>query len=127
MEPLIHPHVELGEGSEIGPFAVVGEPPRGRKPGDLPTWIGPGSVIRSHTVIYAGNRIGARFQTGHHVMIREENEIGDDVRIGTQTVAEHPVRVPKPDVLEPGRRRKRKRHIRRHLPHMRRSHVAVGA
>lgn len=93
MEPLIHPHVELGEGSEIGPFAIVGEPPRGRKPGDLPTWIGPGSVIRSHTVIYAGNRIGARFQTGHHVMIREENEIGDDVSIGTGTVVEHHVRI----------------------------------
>lgn len=93
MEPLIHPHVELGEASEIGPFAIVGEPPRGRKPGDLPTRIGPGSVIRSHTVIYAGNRIGARFQTGHHVMIREENEIGDDVSIGTGTVVEHHVRI----------------------------------
>ena len=45
-----------------------------------------------------------------------------DVRSALQTVAEHPVRVPKPDVLEPGRRRKRKRH----MPHVRRSHVTAG-
>jgi acetyltransferase-like isoleucine patch superfamily enzyme len=95
MEPLIHPNVTLGEGFDIGPFAIVGEPPRGRKPGELPTLIGPGCVIRSHTVIYAGNRIGAHFQTGHHVMIREENEIGDDVSIGTGTVVEHHVLIEK--------------------------------
>jgi acetyltransferase-like isoleucine patch superfamily enzyme len=93
MEPLIRPNVTLGEGTEVGPFVILGEPPRGRKPGEMPTWIGPDSVIRSHTVIYAGNRIGARFQTGHHVMIREENEIGGDVSIGTGTVVEHHVRI----------------------------------
>ena len=27
--------------------------------------IGAGALIRSHTVIYAGNRVGANFQTGH--------------------------------------------------------------
>jgi acetyltransferase-like isoleucine patch superfamily enzyme len=93
MEPLIHPNVTLGQGFDIGPFTILGEPPRGRKPGEMPTLIGPGCVIRSHTVIYAGNRIGGSFQTGHHVMIREENEIGDDVSIGTGTVVEHHVRI----------------------------------
>jgi len=93
LEYKIHPHVELGEGAEIGFFVIVGEPPRGRKPGDLKTLIGLGAVIRSHTVIYAGNRIGKNFQTGHFVMIREENEIGDDVSIGTGTVVEHHVRI----------------------------------
>ena len=39
----------------------------------LETRIGSGALIRSHTIIYAGNVIGARFQTGHGVMIRELN------------------------------------------------------
>ena len=55
--------------------------------------IGRGAVIRSHTVVYAGNRIGERFQTGHGVMVREENEIGDDVSVGTMSVIEHHVRI----------------------------------
>ena len=93
MELLIHPNVALGGGGDLGLFVIIGEPPRGRKPGELETLIGPGAVVRSHTVIYAGNRIGKNFQTGHHVMIREENEIGDDVSVGTGTVIEHHVRI----------------------------------
>lgn len=50
-----------------------------------------GAILRSHTVIYAGTRIGRRFQCGHHVMIRELTEIGDDVSIGTGSVVEHRV------------------------------------
>jgi acetyltransferase-like isoleucine patch superfamily enzyme len=89
----IYPNVELGAGAEIGEFAVIGVPPRGKEPGELKTVIGPNAVIRSHTVIYAGNVIGARFQTGHHVMIRESNEIGNNVSIGTHTVIEHHVKI----------------------------------
>jgi acetyltransferase-like isoleucine patch superfamily enzyme len=44
-------------------------------------------------VIYAGNRIGARFQTGHSVLIRELNEIGDDVSVGSHSIVEHHVRI----------------------------------
>ena len=50
--------------------------------------IGDGAVIRAFTTIYAGNRIGARFQTGQCVSIREDNLIGDDVSIGTNSVVE---------------------------------------
>lgn len=75
----------------MGPFIVIGEPPRGRMAGELPTLIGPDAVIRSHTVIYAGNVIGARFQAGHGALIREGNRIGDDVSIGSHAVIEHHV------------------------------------
>lgn len=91
MNTLIHPQVTLGEGAVIGPFVVIGEPPRGRAAGDLPTVIGPAAVIRSHAVIYAGNVIGARFQAGHGALVREENRIGDDVSIGSHSVVEHHV------------------------------------
>ena len=87
----ICPNVHLGEGVEIGDFAVVGVPPRGKAEGELATVIGDGAVIRSHSVIYAGNVIGKGFQTGHHAMIREENRIGDDVSVGTNSVVEHHV------------------------------------
>src|SRR3982750_3101310 len=37
--------------------------------------------------------IGANFQTGHGVMIRELNEIGDNVSVGTHSVIEHHVKI----------------------------------
>ncbi len=87
----LHPNVTLGEGCVVGDYCIVGEPPRGREPGELMTVIGARAVIRSHTVIYAGNRIGEDFQTGHGVLIREENEIGHQVSIGSHSVIEHHV------------------------------------
>ena len=51
------------------------------------------STIRSHTVIYAGNQIGEHFQTGHHVLVREFNTIGDNVSIGSHSVVEHHVQI----------------------------------
>jgi|SRR6185295_9144947 len=90
---IFYPNVSLGEGHQVGDFVIVGVPPRGAAAGDLETGIGPNAIIRSHTVIYAGNRIGAGFQTGHSVMIRELNEIGDDVSIGTHSIIEHHVKI----------------------------------
>lgn len=66
-------------------------PPRGCAPGELETVIGDGAVIRSHTVIYAGNIIGCGFQTGNKANIRELNTIGDDVSVGSLSVVEHHV------------------------------------
>jgi acetyltransferase-like isoleucine patch superfamily enzyme len=86
-------NVVLGENVQVGDFCVIGQPPRGKGDGELQTVIGPEAVIRSHTVIYAGNVVGARFATGHGVMIREENRIGDDVSIGSHTIVEHHVSI----------------------------------
>ena len=74
-------------------YILIGVPPQGKLPGDLETHIGPNSTIRSHTVIYAGNKIGANFQTGHGAMLRELNEIGDNVSIGTHSIIEHHVKI----------------------------------
>ena len=86
---IIHPGVKLGSNITIGEYVIIGEPPRGKSPGELETIIGDDVTIRSHTVIYAGNVIGNGFQTGHHVMIRELNTIGEKVSIGTNSVIEH--------------------------------------
>ena len=90
---IIHENVEIGENAVIGDYVIIGEPPRGLNPGDLPTKIGDNAVIRSHTVIYAGNVIGNNFETGHHVLIRESNIIGNDVSVGTNSVVEHHVQI----------------------------------
>ena len=89
----MYPNVHLAPGAQIGEYAIIGVPPRGKEPGELETHIGPNAVIRSHTVIYAGNVIGENFQTGHGVMIRELNEIGNNVSVGTHSVIEHHARI----------------------------------
>jgi len=90
---IIHPGVDLGEGTVVEDFCIIGKPALGKPAGETKTVIGPGSLIRSHSVIYAGNVIGRSFQTGHQVCIRESNVIGDDVSIGTLTCVEHHVTI----------------------------------
>lgn len=84
----IYPGVTIGKGAVIGDFVIIGIPPRDKEPGELVTSIGAGAIIRSHTVIYAGNIIGDDFQTGHGAVIREGNRISNNVSIGSGTVVE---------------------------------------
>jgi acetyltransferase-like isoleucine patch superfamily enzyme len=90
---IIHANVNLGVDHHLDDFVVIGVLPREAQTQGLHTWIGPGAIIRSHTVIYAGNRIGANFRTGHSVTIRELNDIGDNVSIGTHSTIEHHVKM----------------------------------
>jgi acetyltransferase-like isoleucine patch superfamily enzyme len=55
--------------------------------------LGDDAHLRSGTVIYLGSRIGARFQTGHHVVIREECEIGTDVSVWSNSVLDYGCRI----------------------------------
>jgi acetyltransferase-like isoleucine patch superfamily enzyme len=88
-----YPNVHLGERAEIDEFCILGRPARGREPGSAAVTIGDDAVIRSHTVVYGGVRIGARFQSGHWVLVREDTVIGDDCSIGSGTVIEFSVRI----------------------------------
>lgn len=87
---VIQPHATLAEDARIGEFVIIGEWQSDNPP---PAAIGPGAVIRSHTVIYAGVQIGANFQTGHGVLIRQHTRIGDDVSIGSHSAVEHHVKI----------------------------------
>jgi acetyltransferase-like isoleucine patch superfamily enzyme len=89
----IYKNVKIPDDAVIEDFVVIGHPPRGKKNGEVPTVIGRGAVIRSGTVIYAGNNIGDNFQTGHNVTIRESNQIGDDVSIGSLSCIEHKINI----------------------------------
>jgi acetyltransferase-like isoleucine patch superfamily enzyme len=87
----IYPNVELGQNVIIEDFCIIGSPFKGQK--DEKTIIGDNAIIRSHTVIYAGNQIGENFQTGNKTNIRELNKIGENVSIGTHSVIEHHVTI----------------------------------
>lgn len=89
----LFPNTRLGANTEVGPYAVLGYPSRGTKPGECETVIGADVVIRSHVVIYAGNRIGDRVHIGHAVLLRESNVVGDDVSIGSRSIIEHHVTI----------------------------------
>ena len=88
---IIYQNVELGEDVIVEDYCIIGSPFKGYN-GEK-TIIGDNSVIRSHTVIYAGNVIGKNFQTGNKANIRELNIIGDNVSVGTLSVIEHHVRI----------------------------------
>lgn len=89
----IHPNVKLGKNVTIGDYVIIGEPVRTKDGKVLTTKIGDGAVIRSHTVIYAGNVIGKNFQTGHGVLVRESNKIGNNVSVGSSSTIEHHVAI----------------------------------
>lgn len=90
---IVHANVRLGQNAVVEDFCIIGCPPRGFGEGELETVIGDNCVIRSHTVIYAGNTIGSEFQTGNKANIREQNCIGNRVSVGTLSVIEHHVKI----------------------------------
>lgn len=89
---IIYPSVIFKGEYKIGPFAIVGEMPSSSEE-PFETEIGDGAIIRSHSVIYAGNKIGIKFQTGHGALIRESNVIGNNVSIGSSAIVEHHTKI----------------------------------
>lgn len=75
----------IGDNYKIGSYVLLGEEPVSL---NKPLVIGNNAIIRSHSVIYKGSRIGNSFCTGHGVLIREKNVIGDNVSIGSHSVIE---------------------------------------
>jgi acetyltransferase-like isoleucine patch superfamily enzyme len=67
---------------------IVGYVP-GRKIEVRPTHIGDYAYIRSHTVIYTNTTIGAHLETGHNVVIREENIIGERFGIWNNSTVDY--------------------------------------
>jgi len=90
---IIYPNVTIGKNCLIEDFVIIGVCPTNKKNQKLKTVIGDNAIIRSHTVIYAGNKIGDNFQAGNKVNLRESNEIGDNVSIGTMSLVEHHVTI----------------------------------
>jgi acetyltransferase-like isoleucine patch superfamily enzyme len=84
--------VFLGEYHELDPGVLIGYPPA-REISSLELRIGDRARLRAGTVIYLGSTIGARLETGHHVVIREENRIGEEVRIWNNSIIDYGCRI----------------------------------
>lgn len=96
---VIYDGVEIGDDSIICNDSVLGEPLndyyRDSKYENPATIIGPGALIRSHAIIYAGCTIGPGFSTGHRVTIRENTTIGEECSLGTMCDIQGNVRIGK--------------------------------
>jgi len=84
--------LELGEGSRVERGALLGYLRAGFS-GPSVLKVGPGANIRRGTIIYAGSSIGDHLETGHHVIIRELNEIGDNFRIWSNSIVDYGCRI----------------------------------
>lgn len=79
--------LDATEPQQFDPHVIVGYVPC--RSAELTLHVGDGARLRSGTVIYRGSVIGNRFETGHHVVVREQVRIGDDVSIWSNTVIDH--------------------------------------
>jgi acetyltransferase-like isoleucine patch superfamily enzyme len=78
---IVHDDVVLGDGCEIGSHCEIGHP--SARAGGRPLVLGAHSLVRSHSVFYAGSTFGERLVTGHRVTVRELTEAGANLQIGT--------------------------------------------
>ena len=82
---IVAPGVRVGD-VILGPFVVIGvDGPDGE------TELGSGTVIRSHSVVYRGTRLGKGVHVGHGVLIREHTTVGDHASVGSHCMIEHHV------------------------------------
>lgn len=86
---VIYDNVTIGDNTTICNDCHIGEPtgdyyknPNYENP---PTIIGNNCLIRSHSIIYATNKIGDDLITGHHIVVRTGNTIGHHSSIGNFT------------------------------------------
>ena len=92
---IVYPGTRIGEGVQIHDYAVVGKQPtlsprstaaREELP---PLELGPGTVVSTGAVVFAGTRIGARVIVGDQACVRERCDIGDDAVVGRGTLVEN--------------------------------------
>jgi acetyltransferase-like isoleucine patch superfamily enzyme len=85
------PDVRVGPGLQADQGVGIGCP-SARSPAATLV-VGEHAQLRTGTVVYLGSRLGARFATGHNVVIREECEIGDDVSVWSNSVVDYGCRI----------------------------------
>lgn len=86
--PDIKKYLKLSDKYYADSNVIVGYLPD-RKIEDLTLELGDYFHLRSGTVIYGGSRIGKHLNTGHNVVIREQNIIGDNLSIWSNSVIDY--------------------------------------
>jgi len=85
---IIYELVKIGKDPIIEDFVILGKKPAKSTAKKAKLVIGNFPIIRSGTIIYAGNVIGDNFQTGDNARIRENNRIGNNVSTGAGSIIE---------------------------------------
>jgi acetyltransferase-like isoleucine patch superfamily enzyme len=92
---VIYPGTVIGDGCRIADNAVVGKQPTlsprstARREELPPLELGPGTVVSTGAVVFAGTKIGARVIVGDQACVRERCVIGDDVVVGRGSLVEN--------------------------------------
>ena len=92
---VVYPGTVIGEGCKILDYAVVGKQPAlsprstAKPEPQPPAELGPGTIVSTGAVVFAGTRVGARVILGDQTCVRERCEIGDDVVLGRGSLVEN--------------------------------------
>jgi acetyltransferase-like isoleucine patch superfamily enzyme len=92
---VVFPGTVIGEGCRILDYAVVGKQPTlsprsTAKREELPPLVlGPGTVVSTAAIIFAGTTIGEGAVVGDQACIRERCTLGDDVVVGRGSLVEN--------------------------------------
>jgi len=77
---IVHDDVEIDDGTTIESHCVIGCPTELADGKSLK--IGSNSLIRSHSVFYAGSSFGSGLRTGNRATVREKTVAGDGFQVG---------------------------------------------
>ena len=92
---IVYPGTVVGDGCQILDYAVVGKQPTlsprstAQQEELRPLELGPGTIVSTGAIVFAGSRLGARVIVGDQACVRERSEIGDDVVIGRGSLVEN--------------------------------------
>jgi len=92
---IVYPGTIVPDDCTILDYAVVGKQPTlsprsTAKQEELPPLeLGPGTVVSTGAIVFAGTRVGARVIVGDQACVRERCELGDDVVVGRGSLVEN--------------------------------------
>ena len=92
---IVYPGTVVGDGCKVLDHAVVGKQPTlsprstAKREELPPTELGPGTIVSTGAIVFAGSRLGARVIVGDQACVRERVTLGDDVVIGRGSLVEN--------------------------------------
>jgi acetyltransferase-like isoleucine patch superfamily enzyme len=92
---IVYPGTIVPDDCTILDYAVLGKQPTlspssTAKQEELPPLeLGPGTVVSTGAIVFAGTRVGARVIVGDQACVRERCELGDDVVVGRGSLVEN--------------------------------------
>ena len=92
---IVFPGTVVPDDCTILDYAVVGKQPTlsprstAKREAIPPLELGPGTVVSTGAVVFAGTSIGARVIVGDQACVRERCDIGDDVVVGRGSLIEN--------------------------------------